>query len=65
MNFMIFHEVFFSDVLDKYVVDISLADEEIKQTEYSTNFLISGGSIKNKNSQHPSICFILLLKHSQ
>ena len=30
MNFMIFYKVFFKDVLDKYIVDISLADEEIK-----------------------------------
>ena len=32
MNFMTFQKVFFKDILDKYVVDISLADEEIKQT---------------------------------
>ena len=36
MNFMIIHKDSFKDVVDKYVVDILLADDDIKHIEYST-----------------------------
>ena len=49
---------------DKYVVNISLSDQEIKHIEYSARGqqLIRGGSIGKKNSQHPIFTLQLLAK---
>ena len=50
MNFMIFHKILFKDMIDKYVVNISLTDEEIKRIE------------EKKNSQHLIFTLQLLTK---
>ena len=53
----------FKDMVDKYVVNISLTDGVIKHIEYSTRGrIIWGGSIEEKNSQHLIFTLQLLIK---
>ena len=55
----------FKNMVDKYVVHISIDDEEINLLNILpkvNNLVISGGSIEEKNSQHPIFTLQLLIK---
>ena len=65
MNFENILQDSFKDMVHKYAVDISLTDEEIKHTEYSTwgnKLLICGGSVEKKHPQHLIFTLQLLTK---